>query len=61
MQRESSSPRFRFWKKDGQMLKSMNTLSVIVVSRWGAVVEEEERGVGRDNEVERKSRERRVN
>lgn len=41
----------------------MKTLSVTVVSRCGAVVvdEEEESGVGREKEVERKSTERRVN
>lgn len=43
------------------MLKSMKTLSVMVVSGGGGgMVEEEDRGVGRDREVERKRRERRL-
>lgn len=44
---ESSSPRFLLRKKEGQMLKSMKILSVMVVSGGGGVVVAEERGVGR--------------
>lgn len=43
---ESSSPRFRVWKKEGQIEKSMKSLSVMVVSGEEGVVAEES-GVGR--------------
>lgn len=58
-QRESSSPRVRFWKKDGHVLNSMKILSVTVVSgdSGGAAMEESGKRVV---VVDRKRRERRV-